>query len=126
MRVFKNAWFVKFARKERIRDDELIAAVRRAQDGLIDADLGGEVIKQRIARQGQGKSGGYRSLVFFRRGSRAVFAFAFAKNAQANISAADERDLKAAAKIVLSLTDAEMDELVRRKVMEELEGHGKG
>jgi hypothetical protein len=126
MRVFKNAWFVKFARKAHIRDEELLSAVRRAQDGLIDADLGGEVIKQRIARQGQGKSSGYRSLILFRKGSRAVFAFAFAKNVQANIGAADERDLKAAAKIVLSLSDAEMDELVRRKVMQEVKDHEQG
>lgn len=126
MRVFKNVWFVRFARKERIRNEELLEAVRRAERGLIDADLGGGLIKQRIARQGQGRSGGYRTFVLFRSGSRAVFAFGFAKSAQANIDAADERDLKAAAKIVLSLSEADMDELVRRRTLEEVNCDGQG
>ncbi|MCC9395659.1 type II toxin-antitoxin system RelE/ParE family toxin, partial [Enterobacter hormaechei subsp. steigerwaltii] len=63
MRIFKNQWIVKFAKKHKINDSELLEAVERADNGLIDADLGGGVIKQRIARQGQGRSGGYRSLI---------------------------------------------------------------
>lgn len=62
MRIFKNRWIAKFAAKHSISDSDLIEAVRRADNGLIDADLGGGVIKQRIARKGQGKSSGYRSL----------------------------------------------------------------
>ena len=80
MRIFKNAWFSRFAAKERITDGCLRDAVRRAENGLIDADLGGNVIKQRVARQGQGKSGGYRTLILFWAGSRAFFTFGFAKN----------------------------------------------
>ena len=64
MRVFKNAWFVRFARKERISDAALCDAVARAEKGLIDADLGGGLLKQRVARSGGGKSGGYRALLF--------------------------------------------------------------
>ena len=72
-------------------------AVLRAESGLVDADLGGNVIKQRVARAGQGKSGGYRSLILFRQGDRAIFAFGFAKSAQANISKADLALLRDAA-----------------------------
>jgi hypothetical protein len=68
MRIFKNKWFVRFARKERITDTKLAQAVRNAEKGLIDADYGGGVIKQRIARAGQGKSGGYRSIIILRKG----------------------------------------------------------
>lgn len=50
MRVFKNAWFGRFARKEKVSAAALLEAVDRAEKGLIDADLGGGVIKQRIAR----------------------------------------------------------------------------
>lgn len=71
MRIFKNAWFQRFARKERLTDEVLIDAVRQAEKGLIDADLGGGVIKQRVARKGRGKSGGYRTIILFRRGERA-------------------------------------------------------
>ena len=68
LKVFKNAWFGRFARKERISADALWDAVERAENGQIDADLGGGVIKQRIARPGEGKSKGYRSIVIFRKG----------------------------------------------------------
>ncbi len=64
MRIFRNQWITKFAKKHKISDSDLIEAVERAGKGVIDADLGGGVIKQRIARQGQGRSGGYRSLIF--------------------------------------------------------------
>ena len=66
MRVFKTKGFARFARRERISDANLGEAVRRAERGLVDADLGGGVIKQRVARPGQGKSGGYRVLVAYR------------------------------------------------------------
>ncbi len=67
-RFFANRWFAKFAAKEKISDATLADAVRRAESGLIDADLGSGLIKQRIARQGRGKSGGYRSILIFRSG----------------------------------------------------------
>lgn len=108
MRIFKNTWFEKFARKERIIDALLCEAIRRAQSGLIDADLGGGVIKQRVARPGAGKSGGYRTLVLFRIDHRTVFAFGFSKNDRANIGVEDEAMLKKAAKLVLGFPDEAM------------------
>ncbi len=57
VRIFKNTWFERYARKQRITDSALIDAVRRAERGQIDADLGGGVIKQRVARAGQGEVG---------------------------------------------------------------------
>ena len=54
VRIFKSRWFQRFARKERISDAALRNAVARAERGQIDADLGGDVIKQRIARPGEG------------------------------------------------------------------------
>ena len=63
----------------------LCAAIVDASRGLIDADLGGGVVKQRIARQGGGKSGGFRTIILFRIGERAFFVHGFAKNEQDNI-----------------------------------------
>ncbi len=83
------------------------------------------MIKQRLARQGQGKSGGYRSLVLFKSGSRAIFAFGFAKSARPNISAADEQDLKSAADIMLALSETDMDHLVRKNEMVEVKYNAK-
>ena len=85
MRIFKSSWFQRFSRKERIADAALCEAIARAEMGQIDADLGGGVIKQRIARPGQGKSKGYRAIIFFRRGDKAFFEYGFAKSQRANI-----------------------------------------
>ena len=57
----------------------------RAGQGLIDADLGGGVIKQRIARKSQGRSGGFRSIVLFRKGQLAFFVYGFAKSNRQNL-----------------------------------------
>ena len=80
MRVFKTKAFARFAKRERIIEKAICEAARRAAKGLIDADLGGGVIKQRLARKGQGKSGGFRSIVLFRRGEKMFFVYGFAKS----------------------------------------------
>ena len=85
MQIFKTRWLARFARHERITDVSLREAIARAERGLIDADLGGGLIKQRVARQGQGRSGGYRMIVAYRDKTRAVFLYAFAKNERENI-----------------------------------------
>ncbi len=108
-RIFKNRWFAKFASREGISDATLVAAIDQANCGLIDADLGGGLIKQRVARQGGGKSGGYRTLVFFRDQERAVFAFGFAKSGKGNLSPVELRTYKQAARIVLALSQAQID-----------------
>ncbi len=85
MRVFKNKAFVRFARKARITDMVLCAAISDVSQGLVDADLGGGVVKQRIARQGGGKSGGFRTIILFRVREKAFFVHGFAKKEQDNI-----------------------------------------
>jgi hypothetical protein len=104
-RTFKTKWFQRFARKEKIHDSALLAAVERAEKGQVDADLGGGVIKQRIARQGQGKPGGYRTIIFFLRGRRAVFVYGFLKSQRENIGPDEEKQFKEAAHHVLGLTE---------------------
>ncbi len=114
MRIFKSKWFQRFAWKEGIEDATLREAVGRAEKGQIDADLGGGVIKQRIARPGQGKSKGYRAIVFFRLGEKAVFMYGFPKSRQANISRDEQEQFKEAAKHVLCLTNEQFAELIER------------
>lgn len=87
MQVFRTKWLARWARRERIADHSLRDAIERAERGLVDADLGGGIIKQRVAREGQGRSGGYRMLVAYRSGDRAVFLYAFAKRERENIDA---------------------------------------
>src|ERR1700751_3373015 len=99
MRVFKTKWFTRFARKKRINDASLAAAVKRAEDGLVDADLGGGVIKQRVARPGQGRSGGFRTLIAYRAKARSVFLFGFAKNERDNVDDNELTTLREIAKV---------------------------
>lgn len=120
-RIFKNGWFQRFARKEKLTNAALVAAIEQAEAGLIDADLRGGLIKQRIARAGGGKSGGYRSIIVFRSGDRAVFLFGFAKSAQANISKADLALLKKAASETLAWSSDELDALVKAGVLMEIQ-----
>ena len=85
MQTFKTKAFARFAHREGVEDAALCEAVRRAGEGLIDADLGGGVIKQRIARRGGGRSGGFRMIVLFRRGELAFFVYGFAKSGRENL-----------------------------------------
>ena len=87
----------RFARKESIKDADLCEAIRIAEKGLIDADLGGGVIKQRIARAKEGKSGGYRSIILFRSGDKAFFVYGFAKSKRDNINQEELAGFKALA-----------------------------
>ena len=85
MRVLVIRPFGRFQRRERIKDAALCEAVARVERGLVDADLGHGLIKQRVARPGQGRSGGYRAVIPYRARDRAVFLYGFAKSDRDNI-----------------------------------------
>ncbi|MBI2431710.1 MAG: type II toxin-antitoxin system RelE/ParE family toxin [Candidatus Hydrogenedentes bacterium] len=112
MRVFKAKVFARFVAREGISDASLLRAVDKAEQGLIDANLGGGVIKLRVARQGQGESGAYRTLLAFRSGVRVVFLHGFAKSGTTNITKKELDTLKRAAKVVLSMSDEDLQRLV--------------
>ena len=101
MRIYQTRWFERFARRERISADSLSDAITRAENGLIDANLGGNLIKLRVARRGRGRSGGYRLLAAFRSADRAVFLYGFAKNERENIEADELVTLKELAAVWL-------------------------
>lgn len=112
VRIFKTKTLAKFTRQHGIGDAALVEAVDRAKRGLIDADLGGKVIKQRVARPGQGKRGGFRMLIGF--GSdRAVYLFAFAKNERENISSGELLSLREIAASFLDASKQKIDQAIR-------------
>ena len=112
MRTFKTRWFARFARREDISDEALREAIERAERGLIDADLGGGLIKLRIARPGKGKSGGYRMIVAYRSHDRAVFVFGFAKSEQENVGPEDLKTAKDIASELLAASDDQLNAAV--------------
>jgi hypothetical protein len=92
MHILKTKWFAHWAAKEGLSSKALCEAVDEMNQGLVDANLGGNVVKKRVAVGGRGKSGGVRTLLAFKQGDRAFFLYGFAKNQQSNIS---EKELKA-------------------------------
>ncbi|MBU0655781.1 MAG: type II toxin-antitoxin system RelE/ParE family toxin [Gammaproteobacteria bacterium] len=120
MQIFKNRWFVRFARREKISDDILFKVIEDAERGIIDADLGGHVIKQRIARPGQGKSGGYRTIVIFKQGGRAFFVYGFAKNERGNIDKDELVAFKKAAEHLLELDAEQLANLLENGALTEV------
>ena len=124
MRILKSKWFATFARKEGISDAKLCKAVKDAEAGNIDADYGGGVIKQQIARPNEGKSGGYRSVILYRRGNRAFFVYGFSKNERENIDDDEEQGFKDLAKVLFALSDDEIAKLVKTGVYKEIQCDG--
>ena len=120
MRIFKNRWFVRFARKEGIGDRALCEAIASAEKGLIDADLGGGVIKQRIARPKEGKSGGFRSIVLFRSDDRAFFVYGFPKSARENIRRDELKGFRELADVLLGYDTAALAKALESGVLIEV------
>ena len=106
MSVYRTKEFTRFARKAALDDKALFEAATAVASGQWDADLGGGVFKQRIARAGGGKSGGFRTIILFKVGAHSFFVHGFAKNEKANVSPKELKALKRLAATFLSL-DAE-------------------
>jgi len=120
MRIFKTKWFTRYARQESIEDRSLCDAVARAERGLVDADLGGGIIKQRVARSGQGRSGGYRVLLVYRSGNIAVFLYGFAKNERGNIADDDLKTLREIGTAWLKAKGKALEQAVEKGILKEI------
>ncbi len=94
MDVDKTREFARWARKQELGGAQLCVAVAEIARGLFEADLGGNLLKKRIARRGRGKSGGFRTLVVTDRNSICFFVYGFAKNERSNIGKDEEIALK--------------------------------
>ncbi len=108
MRVYKTKKFVKWQLANKITDDLLIEACYRIENGLIDANLGANIYKQRIPKTGQGKSGGFRTIIATKIQNKFFFMFGFAKNEYENISTTQKNELIQVGKILLNLNSTEL------------------
>jgi hypothetical protein len=117
--IFKTKWFVRYARQEGIGDHSLRSAIDRAERGSVDADLGGGVIKQRSARAGQGRSRGFRLLIAYRAGERAVFLYGFAKNERENIDEDELATLREIAAAWLEADEKSLEHAVAEGILQE-------
>lgn len=113
MRIFAAKQFSRWADAEAISDETLIETAEEAFDGNVDADLGGYLFKKRLAREGGGKSGGYRTIICFKRSDsdRIFFLHGFPKSSKGNITAKEEKALKLLAKSMVNLSEDQIAEL---------------
>lgn len=121
MRIYKSKLFHKWAEKEGLTDEALKTAVDEMEDGLIDADLGGHVYKKRAPIEGQGKSGGLRTILAFKIGNKAFFMYGFAKNERSNVSPKELKALKAMAKELLGYSVKQLEQAVKTGSLIEVE-----
>lgn len=119
-RVFKTRHFVRWMRKTTLTDAALCEAVREMGEGLIDADLGGDVVKKRVALPGRGKSSGVRTLVATRKASRWFFVFGFEKSERANVSVNELEALQALASQLLALSGSQLEVAVEDGALQEI------
>lgn len=109
MMVLMTKVFARFARKAGLADASLAKAAAEVVAGEFDADLGGHVYKQRVARSGGGKSGGFRTIILFKVGGHSFFAHGFAKNEKANVTAKELKALKKLADVLLAMSETDID-----------------
>jgi hypothetical protein len=121
VRIFKSTWFARFAAKEGITDGELKETVNRLESGQAEAALGGGVYKARVARPGEGKSGGYRVIVFFRSENRTFYIYGFAKSARSNISRTELKKLKKQAGSLLPMSEDQIEAALKEGVIIEVQ-----
>ena len=121
MATYKTRWFDRWARKQGLTTSSLCAAVKEMTAGMYEADIGGGLLKKRIARPGQGKSGGFRTLVATNKGNRWVFVFGFGKSERSNIDKDEEEALKKLASHLLSLTTQALGKAQRDGELMELD-----
>jgi len=121
VRIFKTKWLVRFARREQVTDDGLKEAIARAARGIVEADLGGGIIKQRVARLGQGRSGGHRMLIAYRAGERAVFLYGFAKSERENIGPDELATLREIGAAWLAANAGEIAQALQENALQEVD-----
>jgi hypothetical protein len=106
--IYKTKEFNKWAKTVRLTDLSLINAVSEMERGLIDANLGGNLYKKRVASSSGGKSGGFRTLIAYKKKGAFFFIYGFEKNARSNINEKEENALKEFAKLLLAYTAKEL------------------
>lgn len=120
MRVFKTKWFTKWSLKEELSDKILLQAIKEMEQGLVDANLGSNVYKKRVAKAGKGKSGSTRTIIAFKINDKAFFMYGFSKNEKDNINNKELEAFKILSNDVLNYSDEKITRLLVTKELVEV------
>ena len=125
MRVLKNKPFSQWAKKLRISDSTLVAAINEMTQGLYEASLGAHIYKKRLALGNKGKSGGARTIIAFKVGDKAIFIYGFSKGEKSNITQKEEDGLKDLAKVYLGYSEDQINMAIKNGVLIEVQTNEK-
>jgi hypothetical protein len=123
VRVFKDVEFHRWTRGEDVADAKLCLAADEIENGLVNARLGGFLIKKRVGAVGRGKRGGYRIIIAHRKGDRLVFLHGFGKNEKDDISPKEEKALRKLGDEYMAYSNAELSNLVLERLIVEVRCH---
>ncbi|NJM91410.1 MAG: type II toxin-antitoxin system RelE/ParE family toxin [Rhodospirillaceae bacterium] len=113
MKALKNRQFARWAKGERLTDRALCVAIREIERGLVDARLGGFLLKKRISKDYKGKSGGLRTIIAYRQEHRLVFLFGFAKRDRDNIDQTEKQALLDLGNVYMAMSEKDLSEAIR-------------
>lgn len=120
IRILKPNAFFRDARKEGLSDRDLCTAVAEIESGLVDARLGGFLLKKRVAKNNRGKSHGFRTIVAHRQGDRLVCLFLFAKGTRDNINEKERLALSELGDVYMTYSEKKVNELIANGVLTEV------
>ncbi len=125
MRIFKTKYFYKWTEAHKIDNSSLIKAIDGLLNGNTDGDLGGFLHKKRVARQGQGKNKGYRTIIAFKVNEKAFFVYGFAKNELENIDTRTLKAFKQLAKDFMGMNNTQIELALSNKELFEIDNNEK-
>jgi len=117
----KSKWFAKWAKKNKIKDSDLIFTIGNLMQNKSTVNLGSNLYKVRIAKPSKGKSGGYRTLIVYMQGNRSIYIYGFDKNEKDNLSKEELKDFRELSKTLSKITIKEIDRVVANKTYFRLE-----
>ncbi len=121
MKKLTTKWFQKWAKKSKLRDQDLLDTIENLVDGLSTANLGGNLFKIRVKREHSGKSSGFRTIVVYKENEKAIFLYGFGKNEQDNISKTELSYFKKLGNDFLTLDEKQIKQLIEQKSLFEIE-----
>ena len=121
MKKLCTKWFKKWARKANLSDGNLLEAIENLENGLSVADLGGNIYKVRVQRQGKGKSSGFRTIVVYRIEEKAIFLYGFGKNEKSNIDKQELSYFKKLGSDLLALNEEQINNSIKKQILFDLE-----